>query len=96
MRTAGHRAISRFAIEDGAEVSFEEIGADLHALYSGNTSTITLDTLAVDLEALYGSTKLPISRSDLLAEMHELYGDEEVSWADLRADFEALYTVQHI
>lgn len=96
MKTAGHQAIAGFTMHDESSVSFEDIGADLHALYSGNTSTITLKTLAVDLQALYGSTTLPISQSDLLAEMRELYGDDEVSWADFSADFEALYTNHHV
>lgn len=96
MKTAAHRSIAGFNVQDGAVVSFEEMGADLHAIYSGNTGTLTLATLAVDLEALYGSATLPISRNDLLAELHELYGDEEVSWEHFRADFEALYTARHI
>jgi hypothetical protein len=96
MMTAGHRAAAGLNLQDEATVSFEDIGADLHALYSGNGSTITLKTLAVDLQALYGSTTLPISQSDLLAELRELYGDSEVSWADFRADFEAVYTSQHV
>lgn len=93
MKTAGHWAACNTL--DEASVSFEDMGADLHALYSGHSS-ITLDTLAEDLEALYGSATLPISQDDLLAELHELYGDAEFSWADLRADFEALYTVHAI
>lgn len=90
MMTAGHGAV--LDIQGGSSVSFEDMGADLHALYSGTGSTLTLDTLAVDLQALYGSTPLPISQSDLISEMRELYGDAEISWADLRVDFEALYT----
>ncbi len=77
-------------------VSFEDMGADLHALYSGTTDAITLETLAVDLQALYGSTTLPISRNDLLAEVRELYGDAKVSWADFSTDFEALYTTHAV
>ena len=90
MMTAEHGA--GFTVRGGSAVSFEDMGADLHALYSGKDSTLTLDTLAVDLQALYGSMTLPISQRDLLAEMRELYGDAEVSWADFRIDFEALYT----
>jgi hypothetical protein len=94
MMTAGYRVYT--GLHDVSSVSFEEMGADLHALYSGNTSTFTLDTLAVDLQALYGSTPLPVSRRDLLAELRELYDDDEVSWADFRIDFEALYTVHAV
>jgi hypothetical protein len=94
MMTAGHGA--RLNIQGTSAVSFEDMGADLHALYSGSGSVITLDTLAVDLQALYGSTPLPISQSDLLSELRELYGDAEVSWADFSVDFEALYTNHHV
>jgi hypothetical protein len=92
MMTAGHRAVAGLNVQDGLAVSFEDMGADLHALYSGQGSTITIEALARDLQALYGSAPLPISQRDLLAELRELYGDAEVSWADFRTDFEALYT----
>lgn len=93
MMTAGQRAVAGLN-KDGSSVSFEDMGADLHALYSG--SSITLNTLAVDLQALYGNTPLPMSQSDLLAEMRELYGDDEVTWADFSKDFEGLYTVHAV
>lgn len=92
MMTAEYGSAAGVLAQGDSSVSFEDMGADLHALYSGKNSTITLDTLAVDLQALYGSTALPISQSDLLSELRELYGDAEVSWADFRTDFEALYT----
>lgn len=95
-KTVGHSAIAGFRVQDSALVSFEEIGADLHALYSGNTSTINLDTLAVDVHALYADMDIPISRNDLLAELFELYGNDDVSWADFSVDFHALYTAHAV
>jgi|GEM_PF-2495607 len=96
MMTAGQEAVAVLDVQGGSAVTFEDMGADLHALYSGRGNTITLDTLAVDLQALYGSMTLPITQSDLLAELRELYGDDKVSWADFSADFEALYTSRAI
>ncbi|NTW02913.1 MAG: hypothetical protein HGA19_16800 [Oscillochloris sp.] len=93
MMTAGQRAVAGLNM-NGSSVSFEDMGADLHALYSGGT--VTVRTLAVDLQGLYGNTPLPISQSDLLSEMRELYGDAEVSWVDFSQDFEALYTVHAV
>lgn len=74
-------------------ISFDDMGADLHALYSGKDVTITVKDLGADLQALYGSTVLPVAMSDLLAELRELYGDAEVRWQDLAVDLEALYDV---
>ncbi|WP_129630008.1 hypothetical protein [Candidatus Oscillochloris fontis] len=88
MKTTGHQFINE------SVVSFEEMGADLHALYSG--SNVTVQQLAIDLQALYGSTPLPVSQSDLLAEMRELYGDDEVSWSDFSRDFEGLYVAHAV
>ncbi|NTV62124.1 MAG: hypothetical protein HGA65_01135 [Oscillochloris sp.] len=89
MKTAMHR-ITAAAVVDGSSVSFDDMGADLHALYSAGT--VNVRTLATDLHALYGDTQLPVNLSDILGELHELYGDEEVAWPDFSKDFEALYT----
>jgi hypothetical protein len=89
MMTAGQRAVAGLN-KDASSVSFDDMGADLHALYS--VGSFTLDTLAVDLRALYGNTPLPMSQSNLLAELRELYGDDEIAWPDFSKDFEGLYT----
>ncbi|NTW02914.1 MAG: hypothetical protein HGA19_16805 [Oscillochloris sp.] len=93
MKTANHWDVTGLDM-NGSSVSFEDIGADLHALYSGGT--VNVRTLAVDLQGLYGDVLLPINRSDLLGEIHELYGDADVSWADFSKDFEALYTIHAV
>jgi hypothetical protein len=73
-------------------ISFTDIVADIHALYSG-AGAVRLDDLIDDMEALYPVDRLPVRLCTMIADLQGLYGtgDTEVALDDLLTDLRALY-----
>jgi len=73
-------------------ISFTDIVADIHALYSG-AGVVRLDDLIDDMEALYPVDRLPVRLCTIIADLQGLYGtgDATVELDDLIIDLRALY-----